>query len=375
MTSGKLLLVGGYGHVGAVLASELAVRYPGQLIIAGRRHNQAEALAATLPGGAACAVVEVQDEESVKLAARPASLIVNCSLDQRTPTLLRAAFANASAYLDIGASATAIAGMLELSTEAAQHGTCALVGAGLDPGCTNVMAALARARAGGAHAINVALLLTAGDAFGAAAIDYILEALAHPTTVEYQGHRQELYAYRERRSCEFPSPYGRKLAYRFPFPEQAFFAETLQAQQAANWYTMGSAVVDRLLAVAVRLGLTRLLRSAGVRGATRWVFQQLSRVPGGKDDVCALAEAQGPNGTWRVSLASHQESKTTALCALPLVEALYEGRLARPGVWLPEQVVDPTAYLRALTELGLQVQVLSTEESGERPFANIQSGS
>jgi saccharopine dehydrogenase (NAD+, L-lysine-forming) len=365
MGSGKILLVGGYSHVGTSLAHELVVRYPDQIIIAGRHRDRAEALAATLPGGAEAARVDVQDEESVKLAARHAQLIVNCSLDQRTPTLLRAAFANASAYLDIGANASAIAGMLALSTEAAQQGTCALVGAGLDPGCTNMLAALSSARAGGAHAINVTLLLSLGDAFGEVAIDYMLEALANPTTVDYQGRGQELYAYRERRHCEFPPPYGRKLTYRFPFPEQAFFAETLQAKQAANWYTMGSIAINLFLAAAVRLGLTRLLRSAGVRVATRWAFQQLSRLPGGKDDVCALAEAQGPNGTWRVSLISHQESKTTALCALPMVEALYEGRLARPGVWLPEQVVDPTVYLHALTDLGLSVQILSRER-GER---------
>jgi saccharopine dehydrogenase-like NADP-dependent oxidoreductase len=304
----------------------------------------------------------------VKLAARPASLIINCSLDQRTPTLLRAACANASAYLDIGANAAAIAGMLALSTEAAQYGTCALVGAGLDPGCTNMLAALASTRAGGADAINIALLLSLGDAFGDIAIDYMLEALANPTTVDDQGRRQELYAYRERRHCAFPSPYGRKLVYRFPFPEQAFFAETLQVRQAANWYTMGSATIDALLFILVRMGFIRLLKKKSIRAATHWAFQQLSRLPGGKDDVCALAEAQGPNGTWQVSLTSHQESKTTALCALPMIEALYEGRLARPGVWLPEQVVDPPVYLHALSDLGLSVQILS-QERGERTSA------
>lgn len=226
-----------------------------------------------------------------------------------------------------------------------------------------MLAALASTRAGGADDINVALLLSLGDAFGAVAIDYMLEALANPTTVNYQGQRHELYAYRERRHCAFPPPYGRKLSYGFPFPEQTFFTETLQAKQAANWYAMDSAAINTLLLAAVRLGFTRLLRKEGIRAVTRWLFQQLSRLPGGKDDVCALAEVQGPNGIWQVSLIGHQESKTTALCALPMVEALYEGRLARPGVWLPEQVVDPTVYLQALTDLGLEVQIFPKEGS------------
>jgi len=64
-----------------------------------------------------------------------------------------------------------------------------------------------------------------------------------------------------------------------------------------------------------------------------------------------------------VSLTSHQEAKITALCTLPIVEALHEGRLARPGVWLPEQVVDPTVYLHALIDLGLEVLIRSREGS------------
>jgi saccharopine dehydrogenase-like NADP-dependent oxidoreductase len=102
--------------------------------------------------------------------------------------------------------------MLELSDEAARHGTCAVVGAGLDPGCTNVMAAGASARAGGAHAINIALLLSSSDAFGDAAVDYMLEVLARPTTVEYGGHRQMPSAYRKHRHCVFSAPFGKRLA-------------------------------------------------------------------------------------------------------------------------------------------------------------------
>jgi len=57
MGSAKILLVGGYGHVGTALARELAVRYPGQLV-AGRHRDQAEALAMRLPG---CADFDVKN--------------------------------------------------------------------------------------------------------------------------------------------------------------------------------------------------------------------------------------------------------------------------------------------------------------------------
>lgn len=42
-----------------------------------------------------------------------------------------------------------------------------------------------------------------------------------------------------------------------------------------------------------------------------------------------------------------------------MAQVLYEEKLDRPGVWLPEQIIDPTSYLSALTELGLHVQAIS----------------
>lgn len=162
-----------------------------------------------------------------------------------------------------------------------------------------------------------------------------------------------------------PRLLAKGLPYSFPFPEQVFFGGTLQARQAANWYAMDSTIINTLLLASVRLGFTRLLRMGSIRAVTRWLFQMLSRLPGGTNDVCALAEVQGPECTWCVSLTSHQESRTTALCALPMIQALYEQHVKQPGVWLPEQVTDPTAYLQTLSDLGLEVQTFSKEEKGK----------
>jgi saccharopine dehydrogenase-like NADP-dependent oxidoreductase len=92
--SGTILLVGGYGHVGTLLARELAIRYPGQLVVAGRNAEKAQALAATLPGSVRSTVIDVRSEESVKLAVQHTALLVNCSVDQLQPSLLRAALAS-----------------------------------------------------------------------------------------------------------------------------------------------------------------------------------------------------------------------------------------------------------------------------------------
>lgn len=44
MLSGNIFIVGGYGAVGRVIAIRLAEKFPGQVIVAGRNLEKAEAL-------------------------------------------------------------------------------------------------------------------------------------------------------------------------------------------------------------------------------------------------------------------------------------------------------------------------------------------
>lgn len=74
------------------------------------------------------------------------------------------------------------------------------------------IAALASQHAGAAHMMDVALLLSSSDAFGKAAIAFILEALVRTIRAEYQGRQMVLAEYQERRHCEFSIPFGRQLA-------------------------------------------------------------------------------------------------------------------------------------------------------------------
>lgn len=46
---GKILVVGGYGNVGRIIGIELADRFPGQIIAAGRNYQIRKASARGLP--------------------------------------------------------------------------------------------------------------------------------------------------------------------------------------------------------------------------------------------------------------------------------------------------------------------------------------
>ncbi|MQA87441.1 MAG: hypothetical protein GEV03_23150 [Streptosporangiales bacterium] len=362
----KIVLVGGYGHVGSLLASRLLTRYPGRVVLAGRNRQAAERASGRLGRGTEPATVDATDRGSVMAVLEDATALVNVGVDQTEPVLLRAAISRGCGYLDIGADARAIANMLDLSPSARDNDVCALVGAGLDPGATNVLARFAADEAGGADRIDISLLLSVGDHFGPAAVDWTLSGLAGPVVVHRGGVRKVLSAYRGRRRIDFPPPVGRKLAYRFPFPEQAFFAETLGADAADNWYAMDINLASRLLAGGVRLGIGRAMRSPGARRAAARLLDWTARIPGGRDDVCALAEVSGPRGLHRAALLSRKESETTARCAVPMVVSLVEGKIPA-GVWLPEQVLDARKYLDSLAADGMRVLTAPPNPLAEQP--------
>ena len=68
--SDSIFLIGGYGHVGAFLARELAMLYPGRIILAGRRLAAAQDLARTLPGNVSSVEINSEDKQSVLSVVR-----------------------------------------------------------------------------------------------------------------------------------------------------------------------------------------------------------------------------------------------------------------------------------------------------------------
>jgi saccharopine dehydrogenase (NAD+, L-lysine forming) len=116
-------------------------------------------------------------------------LVINC-VDAREPHLARETAARGMAYLDITAHVPFWRQVLALGEEARHYGARLLIGAGLIPGIANVMARAGAELTGQAESIHTALLLTTGDDFGPAALEYMLSAAAQ-TFVVMQGGREK----------------------------------------------------------------------------------------------------------------------------------------------------------------------------------------
>jgi glutamyl-tRNA reductase len=76
---GSVLIVGGYGVVGSRIAADLAVDFPGRVLVAGRHLDRAEAAAAEIGYGVRGRRIDVTVPSSIAAALDGVSVAVNCT--------------------------------------------------------------------------------------------------------------------------------------------------------------------------------------------------------------------------------------------------------------------------------------------------------
>jgi saccharopine dehydrogenase (NAD+, L-lysine forming) len=355
--SEKILLVGGYGNVGQWLAADLAPRYVGRVIVAGRDRLKAEALARRIGHGAAAIACDVEDPRSVATALEGVSVAVAC-VGQHGRHVLKAAIGRGLAYTDI-APALAMGGGVDLDAMhagAAATGARVVLGAGLSPGLTSVMARAAAARVGVVHCVRSAVLLSIGDTYGPDASAWIAQELMQRFEVMRGGVRRTVRAFSEPWAMDFGASLGLRTTYLFPFSDQVFYARTLGAPTTESPLALDPPWVARLARMLVRVAGDRLSRGeARSRPTLQRVIALLKRAYRGSDAWGVSVEVDGARGRYRATAAGRTESVATALAAAGIVDALAAGEVRAPGVWLAEQVIDSAQYFARLAQRGVIV--------------------
>ena len=350
-----ILIVGGYGHVGRLIAADLAPRFPGRVVVAGRNGGRARAVADEIGHGVQGMKLDATDAAAVDEALEGMAVVI-CCIDQDEPHLLRTAVARGLAYTDLTAQLDFWMAAWELRDEAKQTGARVLLGAGLIPGLSNVMARDAVDHAGPGGTLDTTILLSVGDSFGPAALDWMMGAAGHTFTVIEHGKARQVRGMGEKRRMKLPSPLGARTVHRFAIPDQVFYPKTLGVHRAGSWVALEPGWVAAVFTASVRSGLSGALYRTRLRQAMTRAFQWLQRRYAGHDTYVLAVEAEGPGGPAMLSVAGRNESSGTAASAAVMANALVTGEGIAPGVQFPEQVFEPAPFFAALKDQGIAVQ-------------------
>jgi saccharopine dehydrogenase (NAD+, L-lysine forming) len=206
-----ILITGGYGTVGRRVAEDLAPDYPDRVVVAGRSDERAAGLAAELGHGVRGRRVDVGDPDSVEAALGGVGVVMSC-IDQPEPHLLRAAIGRGLAYTDIAPHLMTRRPTKAMKAEAARSGARIVLGAGLAPGISSLLARLGADRVGAIESVEVGVLLSVGDTYGPASRAYLMEEIALPYAVYIEGREVPARPFGGYARVDFPPPLGRRVA-------------------------------------------------------------------------------------------------------------------------------------------------------------------
>ena len=347
----EILVVGGSGVAGRRIAAHLVSRFPGRVVIAGRDERRAASACRELGHGARPRRIDVNDPASIGPALESVGTVMTC-VAQREPHLLHMSIARGLAYTDIAPRLAFWQRAEELSAEARRTGARVLLGAGLSPGISNMMAQRLAAALGRVERIETAILLSLGDEYGPDSLNHVLEAVTQPLSVFEDGRRREALPFSEGRRIRFPEPHGRRTAYLFPWSDVVYYPKTLGAQTALGRFALDPPWAGRLASLLVRAGARRWLRRPGILQGRRRAIERLKQLHARRDRFALVVTAVGAGRAMSISLSGRHQADATAAGAAELARALAAGEVAEAGVWLPEQVVSHERFFEELGALG-----------------------
>ncbi|MGV9454079.1 saccharopine dehydrogenase [Streptomyces sp. NPDC003635] len=299
---GRILVIGGYGAVGAAVSARLGEWFPGRVVPAGRDEIRARRL-----GGVRVDVGDLDGFRRVLDKLGDVSAVVLC-VEPEDASLARVCVERGIGLVDVGASHQLLDAVADLDGPAVASGATVVLSVGVAPGLTNLLAHRVHEAVGGAERIDVTVLLGSGERHGTDAVRWTVEGLAEPVTA---GPR-----------TVFLPGHGTHRAHPFPFSDQHTLRRTLGVPEATTRLCLDSRPLTAALFALRRTGVVR-----GAPGTRRLLTGAFSRVHLGGDAFALRADARRGDAAASLALTGREQSRVTGLVAAEVARELLHGSL------------------------------------------------
>lgn len=391
----RIVVLGGAGIVGRVIALDLA-RDDLELVIADRDLAGAERTVGQLGKNARAAQVDVTDAEGLAQLLRGAAVCVNSTQYYFNLEVMQACLRARAHYVDLGGLFHVTRQQLELDSAFRQADLTAVLGLGSCPGVANVHAGWLGGMLDQVRSVRIYNGATLDEGESLAwpyAIETILDEISKPAMVFRDKTFVEAPPLGEEEFFLFPDPIGWAKTHLSLHSEVATIPLSLALKGIEECFFKitffgYSEAALRKMAFVAQLGLAETERVTVDGGSVRprdVLLAQLRKVPQTKEkpkskgfkDVATVVEGSqggravtlradtfgGPYPPWGVS------GGTLLVGVPPAVVArwLASNRLSRPGVWPPEQAIEPDPFFAELAKRGFTTTLTRTETTAAPP--------
>ncbi|GHE90783.1 hypothetical protein GCM10018785_66890 [Streptomyces longispororuber] len=348
-SGGRVLVLGGYGAVGAVAARSLARRLPGRVVVAGRDIGRARRLAEDSGGTLLAARVDLGDPVSLARALDGVSLVVLCvEPPDGAPHPARLLFERGVGLVDVTASRELVAEVEAHGALARARGARAVLSVGVAPGLTNLLARQVHADLGGADRVDLSVVLGAGEPHGKDAVRWTVGRLGQREAGRGPGQRAAGGG-GPLRVTTGPSGAART-HHPFPFSDQYTLRRTLGVPEVTTRLALDSGPLTGLLFGLRAAGAFRAARAVGAEPALTALF---GAVHVGGADFTVRADAHRGGRHAARAVTGRAQSRFTGLVAAWAAARAHAGRVPA-GVRHIEELADAPDLLGELRAEGLR---------------------
>lgn len=330
----KIIVIGGYGHVGRKICTQLATYFPENVYAAGRNSQKANAFCSSFNGRIKPLQIDITREIDDSFF-EDVRLVIVC-IDQKDSHFAKKCLKAGCHYIDISADYSYLQKVEKLHEVATEHQSTALLSVGLAPGITNVLSRWLCEQLKAVSKVEITVMLGLGDEHGQAAIEWTLHNMKQNYIRWVDGKLIDVKSFSDGKRVYFGEHYGWRTAYRFNFSDQHVLSRTLKIADVSTYLCFDSEMVTRILAWLKKLGVIYLL-------PTKLGVHLLRRMKIGRPMFCLKLKAEGMRQQERVTLQTMVcgvlEADITAQVTCVVAKSMYESTYP-PGVYHMEQLFD-----------------------------------
>ncbi len=356
----KILILGGYGYTGKLLAKHLLTQTKAQIIIAGRSEEKAKVFAEQLNDPRVSARhADASNFEGLTKALEDVTLcLVAAPTTHHVETVIRACITAHIDYLDVQFSSKKLESLRSVAKEIKQAGLCFITEAGYHPGLPAALIRYAVTKLDVTESALTAGYLNMQGLPYTEAVDELMEGFIDYQTQVFKNGAWTKPNSWDMRSFNFGEDLGKRLCYSMFFEELRDLPNMIPTLKETGFYISGSNwFTDLLITPLVFIGL-KIAPKRGLRplGKLFWWGMGQTKPP----YVVALkVEAKGQleeiPAQVDVRVAHPDGYELTAIPVVAYLKQYLDGTARKNGVHLMGHIADPARLFNDMQKMGAQV--------------------
>ena len=358
-----VLILGGYGGVGSIIARLLLQETDSRVIIAGRNVGKAEEYARSFanefPNRASARQVNADDIKSVESALINVDLVLVATASPLVaPEIARSTLQAGSDFLDIFVHQENYAPLKSMNEDIKRAGRVFITQAGFHPG---LPAAFVRRGASYFDEYNAAIVSMSMNArFKSLESTRELINLARDADSEvFKDGSWKKVDYRDVITTDFGPPFGKRQCYPLKLEEMRPLPKMFGLKKSGVYVSGFNWVTDNLVFPLIII-LHKIKKEVGTRFLMKFMYWSVNTFSPKEEHVTFVLEARGiKNGKPRSVRIAADHQDPYFFTAAPVVACLKQvfDRTIAPGLHLMGIAVDPDRVFTDMEKMGVRIKI------------------